>query len=60
LNSSKPVYKAVLVLIVPLGCEVGRVPEALFFPGEASSERLLRMQLKEGDTGRTHLVLLNF
>lgn len=31
----------------------------LFFPGEASSARLLRMQVKETDTGRTHLVILN-
>lgn len=31
----------------------------LFFPGEASSARILRMQVKETDTGRTHLVILN-
>lgn len=29
----------------------------LFFPGEASSARVLRLQLKESDTGKTHLLV---
>ena len=28
----------------------------IFFPGEASSAKQLRLQLKERDTGRTHTV----
>ena len=32
----------------------------LFFPGEASSAKQLRMQLIEGDTGAVHVLKLNF
>lgn len=32
----------------------------LFFPGEAGSARQLRLQIKETDTGKTHVLKMNF
>ena len=32
----------------------------LFFPGEAGSAKMLRLQIRENDTGKVHLLNMNF